>query len=118
MLKRHGLSRLSRNAKRRTVQRHRYEKQVPGHHIQVDVKFLALTNVEGQRERQFQCTAIDDATGIWALKIYPRHTQANAIDFIDYIIPKFPFYIHTVRTDENFLQPGFRISHLMISNPS
>jgi transposase InsO family protein len=34
-----------------------------------------------------------------ALKIYPRHTQANAIDFMDSVIKKFPFRIHTVQTD-------------------
>jgi transposase InsO family protein len=34
-----------------------------------------------------------------ALRIYKRHTQQNAIDFIDYVIEKFPFRIHAVRTD-------------------
>ncbi len=33
------------------------------------------------------------------LKIYPRHTQENAIDFINYVIKKFPFRIHTIQTD-------------------
>jgi transposase InsO family protein len=42
---------------------------------------------------------IDDATRIRALKIYPRHNQKNAIKFIDYVIEKFPFRIHTIRTD-------------------
>jgi len=40
VLKRNGLNRLPRNAKKRTVLTDRYEKQVPGHHVQVDVKFL------------------------------------------------------------------------------
>jgi hypothetical protein len=31
--------------------------------------------------------------------IYRRHTQANAIDFIDYVVKKFPFRIRTIRTD-------------------
>jgi hypothetical protein len=34
-----------------------------------------------------------------ALKIYAKHTQANAIDFVDHIIEKFPFRIQTIRTD-------------------
>ncbi|GFE67375.1 hypothetical protein KIN_44490 [Litoreibacter roseus] len=34
--------------------------------------------------RRFQYTAIDDATRVRALKIYDKHTQANAIDFIDH----------------------------------
>jgi hypothetical protein len=33
VLKRHGMSRLPRYAKKRTLLTHRYEKQVPGHHI-------------------------------------------------------------------------------------
>jgi transposase InsO family protein len=49
--------------------------------------------------RRFQYTAIDDATRIRAIKIYTRHTQQNAIDFVDYVINKFPFRIHTIRTD-------------------
>jgi transposase len=32
-LKRHGLKRLPKNAEKHTVITHRYEKQVPGHHI-------------------------------------------------------------------------------------
>jgi hypothetical protein len=68
----------------------RYEKQVPGHHIQVDVKFLTFTGKAGQKIRRFQYTAIDDATRVRALKIYAKHTQANAIDFVDHIIEKFP----------------------------
>jgi len=34
------------------------------------------------------------------LKIYPRHNQQNAIKFIDYVIDKFLFRIHTIRTDQ------------------
>lgn len=98
-LKRHGYNRLPRNAKRRTVQTIRYEKQIPGHHIQVDVKFLIFPQPNGTKIKRFQYTAIDDATRIRALKIYERHNQQNAIDFIDYVIKKFPFRIQTVRTD-------------------
>lgn len=98
-LKRHGYNRLPRNAKRRTVQTVRYEKQVPGHHIQVDVKFLIFPQSNGTKIKRFQYTAIDDATRIRALKVYERHNQQNAIDFIDYVINKFPFRIQTVRTD-------------------
>lgn len=72
---------------------------MPGHHIQVDVKFLFFTNEEGNRIKRFQYTAIDDATRIRALKVYKQHTQQNAIDFINYVREKFPFRIHTVQTD-------------------
>ena len=77
VLRSHRLNRLPRNAKVRTVQTHRYVKQVPGHHIQVDVKFLTLTDPAGKQARQFQYTAIDDATRIRALRIYLRHNQAT-----------------------------------------
>ena len=94
-----GMRRLPKNAPRRAIHTKRYAKKVPGHHVQVDVKFLSFKNGEGQNIRRFQYTAIDDATRIRALKIYQRHNQKNAIDFINYVIEKFPFRIHTIRTD-------------------
>jgi len=99
VLKRNGLNRLPQSARKRTITTHRYEKQVPGHHIQVDVKFLNFKNNQGYKIKRFQYTAIDDATRIRALKIYNQHTQQNAIDFINHVIDKFPFRINTVRTD-------------------
>ena len=99
ILCRHGLNRLPRNSGRRKVHTKRYEKQVPGHHLQVDVKFLKFKDKNNRSIRRYQYTAIDDATRIRALKIYPRHNQAYACKFIDYVIEKFPFRIHTVRTD-------------------
>jgi transposase InsO family protein len=98
-LVRNGLGRLPKNAPRRAFHTRRYAKQVPGHHVQVDVKFLTLTTADDKRIRRYQYTAIDDATRIRALKIYNRHNQKNAIAFIDYVIEKFPFRIHTIRTD-------------------
>ncbi len=98
-LKRNGVGRLPRNVGRRAIHTRRYAKQVPGHQIQIDVKFLNLTTKEDRKIRRYQYTAIDDATRVRALKIYQRHTQKNAIDFIDYVIEKFPFRIHTVRSD-------------------
>ena len=48
--------------------------------------------------RRYQYTAIDDATQIRALKVYRRHTQANAIDFINDVVEKLPFRIRTILT--------------------
>ena len=98
-LKRNGIGRLPRNVGRRAIHTRRYAKQVPGHQIQVDVKFLALKTEDGRKIRRYQYTAIDDATRVRALKIYQRHNQKSSIDFIDYVVDKFPFRIHTVRTD-------------------
>jgi transposase InsO family protein len=96
---RHGMRRLPRNVGRRAIHTRRYAKQVLGHQIQVDVKFLNLKTKDDRKIRRYQFTAIDDATRVRALKIYQRHNQKSAIDFIDYVIEKFPFRIHTIRTD-------------------
>lgn len=73
--------------------------QVPGHHVQMDVKFLSFKIPEGKHVGRFQYTAIDIATRIRALKIYRRHNQTSAIDFVDYVIEKFPFRIQSICTD-------------------
>ena len=83
--RRHGLNRLPNRVGRRAVQTHRYEKQVPGDHVQVDVKFLTLKRKRGGPVRRYQYAAIDDATRVRVLKIYKRHTQKSDIDFIDYV---------------------------------
>ncbi len=99
ILKRNDVSRLPRGTRMRKVHTKRYNKQVPGHHIQMDVKFLTFKGKSGEKVRRFQYTAIDDATRVRALKVYEKHTQANAIDFVNHIIEKFPFRIREVRTD-------------------
>lgn len=100
VLKRNDLNRLPQNQRKRSIPEiKRYEKQVPGHHVQVDVKFLFFSDNEGKKIKRYQYTAIDDATRVRALKIYEKHNQANAIDFINYVITKFPFRIHTIQTD-------------------
>jgi len=71
--RRHGLNRLPGRVGRRAVHTHRYAKQVPGHHVQVDVTFLTLKTKRGRQIRRFQYTAIDDATRIRALKMYDCH---------------------------------------------
>jgi hypothetical protein len=100
VLLRHGINRLPRNTKTRSIPTvfKRYEKQVPGHRVQVDVKFLSFKK-ENKVVKKFQYTAIDDSTRVRAIKIYTKHTQENAIDFINYIVNKFPFRIHTIQTD-------------------
>jgi transposase InsO family protein len=98
-LVRHGLRRLPRKVGRRALHTRRYAKRVPGHHIQVDVTFLTLKTADGKKVRRYQYTAIDDATRIRALQIFTRHNQKSAIAFIDSVIEKFPFRIHTIRTD-------------------
>ncbi len=109
VLRRRGLNRRPRNAKLRTLQTQRYEKQVQGHPIQVDVKFLTLKDPAGASIRRFQYTAIDDATRIRALRIYDRHNQATAIEFIDFVIERFPLSVSTRcgRTTATNSKPSF-----------
>ncbi len=60
---------------------------------------LILKGEQGRKVKRYQYSAIDDATRVRALKVNKRHTQANAIDFVDHIIEKFPFRIQEIRTD-------------------
>ena len=99
ILQRNNCSRLPKTASRRTVHTKRYSKSVPGHHVQVDVKFALFQDSDGKKIKRYQFTAIDDASRIRALKMFNRHNQNSAIEFIDYVIEKFPFRIHTMRTD-------------------
>jgi transposase InsO family protein len=99
VLKAHGVNRLPKTAPRRALHTKRYAKTVPGHHVQVDVKFLQLKDREGKTLKRYQYTAIDDATRVRALQIFPEHNQARAIQSLDYVVEKFPFRISTIRTD-------------------
>ena len=99
VLKAPRVNRLPKTAPKRALHTKRYAKTVPGHHVQVDVKFLQLKDRAGKTVKRYQYTAIDDATRIRALQIYPEHNQARAIQFINYVIEKFPFRISTIRTD-------------------
>ena len=73
ILRRHGIHRLPRNVGRRALHRRRHNTQVPGHHLQVDVKFLSLCKSGSQPVKRYQYTSIDDATRIRALR-YIRAT--------------------------------------------
>lgn len=59
VLKRNGLNRLPKNQRKRSMEQFkRYEKQVPGHRIQIDVKFLYFTDILTKQEvKRFQYTA-------------------------------------------------------------
>ena len=65
----------------------------------IDVKFLSFKDPVGKLKKMYQYTAIDDATRARALKIYPKHNQESAIEFVNYVRERFPFRIHTIQTD-------------------
>lgn len=99
ILKRLDMSRLPASQRyRRHVDRwKRYEKPLPGHRVQVDVKFIAP--IKGVRRRHYQFTAIDDCTRIRVLRIYDRLDQTSAIRFLDYVLEKLPFKVEVIQTD-------------------
>jgi transposase len=99
ILKAHGLNRLPRTAPRRALHTQRYAKTVPGHQVQVDLKFLQLKDRAGRTVKRYQYTAIDDGTRIRALQIFAEHTQERAIQFMEYVMERFPFRIITIRID-------------------
>ncbi|WP_312193841.1 IS481 family transposase [Empedobacter sp.] len=99
ILKRNNVARLDRKVTRRAMHSIRYEKETPGHQVQIDVKFLIFHDVNRTKIKRFQYTAIDDSTRIRALKIYEKHNQLSSIDFINYVVEKFPFIINTIQTD-------------------
>ena len=71
-----GLGRLPANQRytRRTQRPKRYEKQRPGHRVQIDVKLRRPD--PGGPCRHYQFTAIDDCTRLRVLRINPRPTSA------------------------------------------
>jgi len=102
ILKRLGLNRLpaSQRYQRRALRWKRYEKQRPGHQLQVDVKFIEPLGQKGLRRKKFyQFTAIDDCTRLQVLRAYPRCDQKTAIAFIDHTLSKLPFQVERVQTD-------------------
>ena len=105
ILKRLDMNRLptSQRYKRHDRRWKRYEKQLPGHRVQVDVKFIeALPGTDSGRKRKkryYQYTAIDDCTRIRVLRIFERNNQKSAIQFIDYVLAKLPFQVEVVQTD-------------------
>ncbi len=102
ILVRLGMNRLpaSQRHKRHQTRWKRYEKQRPGHHVQIDVKFLEPLPGKGVRRRKYyQYTAIDDCTRLRVLRVYPKHDQKTAIQFLDYVLEKLPFQVETIQTD-------------------
>jgi transposase InsO family protein len=99
ILKRYGVERLHKKAARRSLHSKRSSKNTPGHHVQIDVKVALIKDADGNSVKRFQYTAIDDATRIRAFQIYRQQNQANAIEFVNYVIKKFSFRIKSIRTD-------------------
>lgn len=99
ILVRNGVRKLPVRLDRRALHTHRYAKTVSGRQVQMDVKIVTVRSGDGEGVRRLQYTAADDATRVRALMIYKAHTQKNAISFFDYVVDRFPFRIHPIRTE-------------------
>jgi transposase InsO family protein len=100
ILKRLELNRLPASQRYKRLDRRwqRYEKQLPGHQVQIDVKFIAP--IAGAKARKYyQFTAIDDCTRLRVLRIYPALNQKTAIQFVDYVLERLPFQVQVIQTD-------------------
>ena len=100
ILKRLDMNRLPSSQRHKPLERRwkRYEKQQPGHRIQMDVKFIEPLH-GARKPRYYQYTAIDDCTRLRVLRIYDRNNQNTAIQFLDYVCQKLPFRVDTIQTD-------------------
>jgi transposase len=96
VLKRLDLNRLpaSQRYKRHDRRWRRYEKPLPGHRVQLDVKFIAP--LAGSRRKHYQFTAIDDCTRLRVLRIYPQLNQKTAMQFVDYLLERLPFRVEVI----------------------
>jgi transposase InsO family protein len=100
ILKRLDMNRLpaSQRYKRHKDRWKRYEKALPGHRIQIDVKFV--TSISGPKKKKYyQFTAIDDCTRLRILRIYDKCNQKTSIQFLDHVLSKLPFKVEIVQTD-------------------
>jgi len=54
VLRRNGMNQLPKNTPVRSIPSQRYEKQTPGHHVQIGVKFLKFLAPTGETIKRFQ----------------------------------------------------------------
>ena len=72
---------------------------VPGHLVQLDVKFVP--RVGKARQRFYQFTAIDEATRLRVLRIYDHNNTRTALDFLQEVREHLPFAIERIQTDND-----------------
>jgi transposase len=115
ILKKFELNRLpsSQRYKRADRKWKRYQRQLPGHQIQIDVKFVDAIQGSGRGKKFYQFTAIDDCTRLRVLRLYPNCDMKTAIRFYDYTASRLPFKIERVQTDNGSeFQSAFHL-HLL-----
>jgi hypothetical protein len=80
---------------------------LPGHRVQLDVKFIEplAGSQSGSRRKHYQFTAIDDCTRLRVLRICPKLNQRTAIQFVDYVLERLPFRVEVIQTDIQSWRP-------------
>ena len=106
VLKREGLIK-ERRYKRKQNITYEAPKYLPGEKVQIDVKYVKLTDKTAQRLRKkyrwvYQYTAIDVATGIKCKFIYENHDGRSSVDFLGKVRLFYPFLIQVIQTDNGF----------------
>ena len=94
ILKRKGLI-SKRNARKKKSKL--YNLPNPGDNVQVDIKLIG-GYLPG---RLAQYSAMDDNTRIKFTKLYTERANHNSVDFLEYIVRKFPFQIKRITTDND-----------------
>jgi transposase InsO family protein len=72
---------------------------LPGHRVQLDVKFIQPLPGAPKAKKYYQFTAIDDCTWLRVLRIYPKLNQQTAIQLLDYVLARLPFRVDVIQTD-------------------
>jgi len=89
VLNKHEVPKIKKRRKKSEYQR--YSRPVPGDRVQMDVcKILPGA---------YQYTAIDDCTRFKVIRIYPRKTAKNTVNFLGEVLDDFGFPVQRVQTD-------------------
>lgn len=106
---RHNLIRHYRCKKQRTSRS--YNVPYPGHTVQMDTKYLDTK--PGFPQRLYQYTATDCFTRLRVIRIYDELSADNSVRFLQEVMAKLPFRVHTVRTDNGveFTYGPFKVVH-------
>lgn len=88
---------LIKKPKRRKTKPKVYNLPNPGDNVQVDIKII-----HGYSPRKIvQYSAQDDATRIKFTRLYPERTNHYSVEFLNYIVERFPFKIKRISTDND-----------------
>lgn len=94
ILRREGLIVKHKRRKKRPLM---YNLPYPGDNVQVDIKFIGGYSTK----RVVQYSALDDATRLKLTRLYQERSNHYSVEFLDYIIAKFPFRIKRISTDND-----------------